>query len=318
MEYTGKVYTNIRDIYCIYRSKADTRIVEIPTKCIHPHTHTHSRYTNTVSTPTHIQYRYTVSTPTHQYRYKQSIYTHTHSRVLASLAHYRHTHSSLASLVRARTRRFAPRTRTPPMSLPLTGSTRLITEFFEYSINAILYQRGVYPADDFSTVRKYGLPLLRTHDPELQGYIRTVLRQVHRWVLGGKCSKLVLCVVARDTGEVAERWAFDIAVTPEESHSDETHSDETHSDEVQRQMRAVMRQVTASVTFLPELPPGAHTFNVLAYTDAHATVPLEWGDAPDSGVAAQGAEAVQFRSFATGTHTVGVGVQYAPGALPEQ
>ena len=215
----------------------------------------------------------------------------------------------------------------------LKGSTRLITEFFEYSINAILYQRGVYPPEDFAPVRKYGLPLLRTHDPELAAYIRAVLVQVHRWVLGGKCSRLVLCVVARDDGAVRERWAFDVArpeaepqpsppgegtggaggVPPAETARSTDSS--AGGPSVQQQIRAVMRQITASVTFLPELPPGAHAFTVLAYTDAHAAVPLEWGDAADPGVQGPGTEAVQFRSFATGAHTVGVGVQYREDPL---
>lgn len=47
-------------------------------------------------------------------------------------------------------------------AITLKGSTQLVTEFFEYSVNrcddlyrtfltrcSILYQRGVYPSDDF-------------------------------------------------------------------------------------------------------------------------------------------------------------------------
>lgn len=34
--------------------------------------------------------------------------------------------------------------------LSLRGSSKLVTEFFEYSINTILFQRGVYPPEDFS------------------------------------------------------------------------------------------------------------------------------------------------------------------------
>ena len=35
----------------------------------------------------------------------------------------------------------------------------------------ILYQRGVYPVDDFHTVKKYGQPLLVTQDIVLERYI---------------------------------------------------------------------------------------------------------------------------------------------------
>jgi len=34
-------------------------------------------------------------------------------------------------------------------AITLKGSVALITEFFEYGVNSILYQRGVYPSDDF-------------------------------------------------------------------------------------------------------------------------------------------------------------------------
>lgn len=31
-----------------------------------------------------------------------------------------------------------------------SGSSKLVTEFFEYGVNTILFQRGVYPPEDFS------------------------------------------------------------------------------------------------------------------------------------------------------------------------
>ena len=34
-------------------------------------------------------------------------------------------------------------------AITLKGSTAMVSEFFEYSVNNILYQRGVYPSDDF-------------------------------------------------------------------------------------------------------------------------------------------------------------------------
>jgi mitotic spindle assembly checkpoint protein MAD2 len=34
--------------------------------------------------------------------------------------------------------------------LNLKGSSKLVAEFFQYSINTILFQRGVYPAEDFT------------------------------------------------------------------------------------------------------------------------------------------------------------------------
>ncbi|EDO17643.1 hypothetical protein Kpol_1004p17 [Vanderwaltozyma polyspora DSM 70294] len=191
-------------------------------------------------------------------------------------------------------------------SISLKGSTRTITEFFEYGINSILCQRGIYPSEDFVVVKKYELSLLKTQDDDLKQYIRQILSQVHRWLLGGKCNKIVLCIVDRDEGDIVERWSFDI------DHYQKDEGKE-HEDvplqETQKQIRALIRQITASVTFLPELEDeGNYTFNVLAYTDADAKVPLEWADS-DSKEIPDG-ESVQFKSFSTSDHRVSAQVSY--------
>ncbi len=49
----------------------------------------------------------------------------------------------------------------------------------EYSINSILYQRGIYPPDDFQMVKKYGLNMLVTADEDVKKYIRRILAQLH-------------------------------------------------------------------------------------------------------------------------------------------
>ncbi|CCC66699.1 hypothetical protein NCAS_0A01410 [Naumovozyma castellii] len=192
------------------------------------------------------------------------------------------------------------------MSQPISlrGSTRTITEFFEYSINSILYQRGVYPPEDFNTVKKYGLTLLKTHDDELKQYIRRILLQVHKWLLGGKCNKLVLCIVDKDEGDVVERWSFDVThLSPSEKEGD------IDEEVTQNQIRGLIRQITASVTFLPELTKeGSYTFNVLAYTDAYAKVPLEWADSASKEI--EGGEVVQLKSFSTNDRRVTAQVSY--------
>lgn len=42
----------------------------------------------------------------------------------------------------------------------------------------ILYQRGVYPPEDFKQVKKYGLTLFTSADEALEGYVRGVMKQV--------------------------------------------------------------------------------------------------------------------------------------------
>ena len=38
-------------------------------------------------------------------------------------------------------------------AITLKGSTELVTEFFGYAVNTILYQRGVYPPEEFERNR---------------------------------------------------------------------------------------------------------------------------------------------------------------------
>jgi mitotic spindle assembly checkpoint protein MAD2 len=74
-------------------------------------------------------------------------------------------------------------------AITLKGSTKLVTEFFKYAANTyvssnsptscaaqslasrILFQRGVYPSDDFQMVKKYGQTVLITQDAALEAYL---------------------------------------------------------------------------------------------------------------------------------------------------
>ena len=81
---------------------------------------------------------------------------------------------------------------------------------FEYSINTILFQRGVYPAEDFTPVKKYGLNMLVTSDDQVKAYIKKIMSQLNKWMTGGKISKLVVVITSKETGENVERWQFDV------------------------------------------------------------------------------------------------------------
>jgi mitotic spindle assembly checkpoint protein MAD2 len=78
--------------------------------------------------------------------------------------------------------------------------------------------------------------------------------------------------------------------------------------EIHAEIQAIIRQITASVTFLPMLE-GRCTFNVLVYADADAKVPdEEWGDSDAKEV--KNAENVKLRSFSTMNHKIDTMVSY--------
>ena len=69
--------------------------------------------------------------------------------------------------------------------ITLRGSTAIVAEFFGYSINSILYQRGIYPPDQFVHKQQYGLSMLVTQDQDLKDYLDKVLTQLARTYRGG-------------------------------------------------------------------------------------------------------------------------------------
>ncbi|KAK8022301.1 mitotic spindle checkpoint component mad2 [Apiospora rasikravindrae] len=217
--------------------------------------------------------------------------------------------------------------------LSLKGSSKLVAEFFHYSINTILFQRGVYPAEDFIQVKKYGLNMLVSADDQVKAYIKKIMSQLDRWMQHGKISKLVIVITDKETGEHVERWQFDVDIFNKDAKKSSkskssksaaaaaaaTEGDENNAgkkivadtnkteEEIQDEIRALFRQITATVTFLPQLQ-STYTFNVLVYADADSEVPVEWGDSDAKEIA--NGEKVQLRSFSTTNHRVETLVSY--------
>ncbi|KAI0155451.1 mitotic spindle checkpoint component mad2 [Hypoxylon sp. FL1284] len=219
--------------------------------------------------------------------------------------------------------------------LSIKGSAKLVAEFFQYSIHTILFQRGVYPAEDFTAVKKYGLNMLVSADDQVKAYIKKIMSQLDRWMQHGKISKLVVVITDKDTGEHVERWQFDVQIfggsaaskskksrsaaaaqdnensAPPPSASNTASPDPSKTElEIQSEIAALFRQITASVTFLPQLA-GDCTFNVLVYADADSEVPVEWGDSDAKEIV--NGERVQLRGFSTTSHRVETLVSYRLG-----
>uniref|UniRef100_A0A7N9DCK0 Mitotic spindle assembly checkpoint protein MAD2A n=1 Tax=Macaca fascicularis TaxID=9541 RepID=A0A7N9DCK0_MACFA len=173
--------------------------------------------------------------------------------------------------------------------ITLRGSAEIVAEFFSFGINSILYQRGIYPSETFTRVQKYGLTLLVTTDLELIKYLNNVVEQLkgveclnNLWMLClkltdwlYKCSvqKLVVVISNIESGEVLERWQFDIEC--DKTAKDDSAPREKSQKAIQDEIRSVIRQITATVTFLPLLEVSC-SFDLLIYTDKDLVVPEKW------------------------------------------
>ncbi|XP_013402642.1 mitotic spindle assembly checkpoint protein MAD2A-like [Lingula anatina] len=191
-------------------------------------------------------------------------------------------------------------------AITLRGSTDIVAEFFSYGINSILYQRGIYPPETFSRCQKYGLTLLVTTDDTLKKYLAEVLAQIKEWLYSMTVQKLVVVIKSVDTAEVLERWQFDIECDKSAKDPGAKPREKSETD-INKEISAVIRQITATVTFLPLLET-ACVFDLLVYTDKDLDVPDSWGESGPQFIS--NSEEVRLRSFTTTIHKVDAMVCY--------
>ncbi|EGO19827.1 hypothetical protein SERLADRAFT_411321 [Serpula lacrymans var. lacrymans S7.9] len=191
-------------------------------------------------------------------------------------------------------------------AITLKGSTNLVTEFFKYAANTILFQRGVYPSDDFHMVKKYGQTVLVTQDLALENYLDRILKQVNRSV-----TQLVLAIISKDTRTPLERWVFDINLVEQPSDSTSTEPAPPKPEaEIQAEIRYILKQIVSTVTFLPIIDEPT-VFNILAYTHESVDIPAdEWVDTDPLAIEASKSQQVKLRSFSTDVHRIEAMVAY--------
>lgn len=190
-------------------------------------------------------------------------------------------------------------------AITLKGSAQIVAEFFNYGINSILYQRGVYPPEMFTTVQKYGLSILVNTEKPLQKYLDNVLAQLKDWLEAKVVHQVVLVISAVDTKETLERWEF--RIQSDEGMTSTSKPKEKELTDIQNEIKNVIRQIVASVTYLPILET-ACAFDLLIYTNKNSKLPNKWADSAP--LLIEDSETVRLKSFSTSVHSVDTAVSY--------
>lgn len=118
--------------------------------------------------------------------------------------------------------------------------------------------------------------------------------------------KLVLVITSLETQTVLERWNFDIETDGSSVEKPDQEHEKSEKD-IMNEIQAIIRQITASVTFLPLLQD-ACTFDLLVYTDNNIDVPQTWEESDPKYINNQ--QEVRLRSFSTKVHKVDAMVAY--------
>ncbi|KAM9677402.1 mitotic spindle assembly checkpoint protein MAD2A-like isoform 2-T2 [Trichechus inunguis] len=109
--------------------------------------------------------------------------------------------------------------------------------------------------------------------------------------------KLVVVISNIESGEVLERWQFDIEC--DKTAKDDSAPREKSQKAFQDEIRSVIRQITATVTFLPLLEVSC-SFDLLIYTDEDLVVPEKWEESGPQFIT--NSEEVRLCSFTTTIH----------------
>jgi mitotic spindle assembly checkpoint protein MAD2 len=209
-------------------------------------------------------------------------------------------------------------------TIALSGSAELVAEFFLYGVNTLLFQRGIYPPETFIRVSKYGMTILVSQDNKVKEYLTSVLDQMRLWLSRAQLDRVVVVIASVATSTVLERWSFNVHTnTPQDADRDgggapATANAETHSStgaltkksqaKIVSEIQALIRQITASITFLPLLDEPC-SFDILIYTKRDVETPITWEESGPRTI--PNASQVQLRSFSTSVHNVEACVAYA-------
>jgi len=148
--------------------------------------------------------------------------------------------------------------------------------------------------------------MLVTTDEGLSKYLGQVLTQLSEWLMAGVVQKLVIVITGAENSAVLERWVFDVE-TDQVVVKGQVASREKSEKEITSEIQAIIRQITASVTFLPLLND-ACTFDLLVYTHPECHVPQSWEESDPKYI--QKSQEVRLRSFTTKVHKVDAMVAY--------
>ncbi|KAM9236100.1 LOW QUALITY PROTEIN: uncharacterized protein PS065_004032 [Dugong dugon] len=187
------------------------------------------------------------------------------------------------------------------------GGEVCLEQLTTFGINGSLYQRGIYPSEPFTRVQKYGLTVLVATDLfyyyeliiiiiyyyELIKYLNNVVEQLKDWSYRCSVPKLVVVISDIESGEVLEKWQFAM-------ECDKTVKDDSAPRE-KSQIRSVIRQITATVTFPPLLEVSC-SFDLRIYTDKDLVVPEKWEESGPQFIT--NSEEVRLCSFTTTIHKI--------------
>ncbi|CAG9768397.1 unnamed protein product [Ceutorhynchus assimilis] len=191
-------------------------------------------------------------------------------------------------------------------AITVKGSAEIVCEYLNFGINSILFQRGIYPPENFQNAENYGLNILMSTDNKIKEFLATTLEQLKEWLLKRTVHKVALVITNVKSMEVMERWDFKIEYEGDPSEGD-AQTSEKPLKQIKNEIRDVLKQIASSVAYLPLLDCLC-SFDLQIYTKNGVDLPNEWSEAEPANI--KNAQSVKMRSFSTNIHKMETAVTY--------
>lgn len=126
-------------------------------------------------------------------------------------------------------------------------------------------------------------------------------------------TKVTMCIVTVESKEVVERWDFNIQPTYDGEQGEEPAVPKELK-KIQSEIRDVMRQIVATISFLPCLDQRC-TFDIMLHTvgevfEANPTMIKQFREEDMASIEIEGAQTIALKQFSTGLQTVDTKVVY--------
>ncbi|XP_066156017.1 mitotic spindle assembly checkpoint protein MAD2A [Euwallacea fornicatus] len=191
-------------------------------------------------------------------------------------------------------------------SITVKGSADIVCDYLNYGINSILFQRGLYPSENFKIAESYGLNIWMSTDNKIKEFVSTVLDQLKEWLINRTVNKIALIITNVKTLEVMERWDFNVEYEGDNSEG-ESRTSEKPLKQIQNEIRDVLKQIASSIAYLPLLDCLC-SFDVQIYTTNDVQLPNAWAVAEPASI--KNAQSVKMRTFSTNIHKMETVVTY--------
>ncbi|CAH1118018.1 unnamed protein product [Phaedon cochleariae] len=191
-------------------------------------------------------------------------------------------------------------------AITLKGSSAIVCDYLNFGINSILFQRGLYPPENFTAEEEYGLTILMSTDNKIKHFLTTTLGKLKEWLAEKVVNKVALVITNVKTLEVMERWDF-IVEYEADSKGEAEQVSEKPLKQIKNEIRDVLKQIASSVAYLPLLDCLC-SFDIQIYTKDNLQMPDEWAEAEPAHI--KNAQTVKMRSFSTQLHKMDTVVTY--------